>query len=262
MTLPRLASLALFVLVLTADLGVPLSARAQLSVSATAESAYRFRGVALTNSKPDVRLAVAYDHPSGAYAGAAGLVGGGANGDVHGLGYLGYVGYVHRTASGLNLDVGATAAHVVDTLQVYLKAQPNGVPARVVQLRYSASYAELYAGVIKDQLSAHLYVSPNYLDQGMSAAYLDLAGAVRPARRVRLFAHAGLLMPFDRPSPTPAAPAPGRQALQYDLKLGAALELAQSELQLSWTTVGPKAQYPIGYPQKRSALIASAAVFF
>jgi uncharacterized protein (TIGR02001 family) len=251
-------ALSISAAVLSLHLFAPARAEAQVGMSATAESEYRFRGVALTNGKPDVRLGLSYDHPSGGYAGASVIVGEGARGDIHALGYIGYVGYARRTGGGLTLDVGATNARVVDSIpvRVTVRTPQNYVYTGVITYRYQADYSEVYAGVIKGGVSAHLYVSPNYLGEGLRTAYLDVSGAVRPADRVRLFWHAGLLVPLG------GRTARDDRSLRYDLRAGVALELGPGELQLAWTTVGSAVEYPIGYPQKRDALVLSATTFF
>ena len=50
-------------------LGICPAVHAQTTVSAAIESDYRFRGISLSDGKPDVRFNIGYDHKSGAYAG-------------------------------------------------------------------------------------------------------------------------------------------------------------------------------------------------
>src|SRR5882757_2484062 len=98
-------------------LAVPARGLAQVSVTAVVESDYRFRGVSLTDGKPDFKLAIAYDHASGAYAGASVVIGKN-DGDsrVEALGYVGYLGFAKRTGAGLTWDVGATSSRLVDSV--------------------------------------------------------------------------------------------------------------------------------------------------
>lgn len=256
----RLKTAVLGFAVFLPSLGGVDRAMAQVSASLTAESAYRFRGVDLTNSKADVRLALGYDHPSGAYAGGSLMVGSGSRGDIHVIGYQAYAGYVRPLRPGLNLDLGATYARVVDVYprRLTFRTPDNSVYGRAVSFRYEASYAEGYVGLVADKIAVHLYLSPEYYGEPLTTAYLDLGGAVRPAQKVRLFWHAGVLAPLDRRGALP------RQNLYYDLRAGAALELPQGELQIAWTTIGPTAEYPIAFPlrQKKNAVIVSASAFF
>src|ERR1700744_2254020 len=68
----------------------PVAAHAQLVAAATLETQYRLRGVALSNGQPDLRLALSYDHSSGAYGGVSAI---GGETDRNGVQPLGYIGY-------------------------------------------------------------------------------------------------------------------------------------------------------------------------
>jgi hypothetical protein len=221
---------------------------AAASFSATAESEYRFRGAPLTNGEPDVRLAVAYDHRSGAYGGASVLVGRGARGTVQAMGYAGYVGYARRAGPGLSLDLGATHARYIGRLpgEVLVPGR-QGTPVAVrYTLHYDSEYSEAYVGLIGRDLSAHLYVSPDYLGQGQTTAYLDLSGVLRPARRLRLSGHAGALAPLGghakayAPAGLLGAGLNEDRGLRYDMRLAAAVELGRAEVQLAWTHADPR----------------------
>ncbi len=71
-------------------LGLALSlarpAHAQFSGAVSLQSDYRYRGISLTERQPVVSLDLAYDHASGAYAGASAI---GVNED--GLRSLGFI---------------------------------------------------------------------------------------------------------------------------------------------------------------------------
>jgi uncharacterized protein (TIGR02001 family) len=262
-------ALVLTSVVLALFLAPPSPAHAQASFSVTAESQYRFRGVPLTNGKPDLRLALAYDHPSGAYAGASAIIGTAPRGGVQAMGYSAYVGYARRAGPDLSWDAGLTHARYIGRLPGRAVVPgPRGPAAVRYTLHYDSDYSEAYAGLVRRDVSAHLYVSPDYLGQGQTTAYLDLAGAVRPAPRVRLFGHAGVLAPLAGRSRVYAPPGIARPAggddrrLVYDLRVGAALELGRAEVQLAWTHVGPRLEYPRDYSRRRDALVVSAAAFF
>lgn len=233
------------------------TARAQVSLSATGETSYRFRGVDLTNGKPDVRVALSYDHRSGAYGGGAVIIGEGSGGATTAIGYAAYAGFARRASNGVTWDAGATTTKVVSELPVAVTYRIQGfLYSQTYIVKYQANYAEAYVGAAKGPLSAHLYLSPDYLGQGLRTAYLDLNAAVRPTTGVRLFVHAGLLAPLGDSAP----PAVKRERL--DLRTGVAVEFRHGEIQLAWTTVTPRADYPTGYPQKRNALVLSASAFF
>ena len=238
--------------------GLTAPARAQLVATATLESEYRLRGVSLTDGKPDARFGLSYDHDSGVYGGVSAVVGEIAGGDVKPLGYIGYLGFAKRTPNGLTWDFGVTTSHITLNIPAQLTSYSSaGVPSTIKYIqRYPVDYSEVYAGIAKRDLSMRLYLSPDYLGQGLRTAYLDVTGAVRPTSRLRLYAHAGALTPLGgRPGPNS-----GRE--YYDVRTGAAWEFHHGEIQLAWTATTPQVRYPVGYRQTRSALILSATGYF
>lgn len=252
--------------VLLLGLAVPAVARAQLVAAATVESQYRFRGVSLTDGEPDVRLSLSYDHASGAYAGASIIGGETARDGVQALGYVAYAGFAKQMANGLGWDVGATNADMILYLpvqQIIRSAQNTpGAPgynpsaAQDATQRYRINYSELYAGVSMPDLSARLYVSPDYLGQNLRTAYLDVTASIRPMSQLRLYAHLGGLTPLG------GSEGPNSDRQHGDLGAGAAWEFRHSEVQLGWTATTPQLEYPVGYRQARDALIVSLTGFF
>ena len=257
----RLAAPAAFAL-LALWLAAPDCARAQVTVSLTAESDYRLRGVSLTNGRPDVRLGVGYDHASGAYGGGALIAGKDAGGGVRALGHVAYVGYARRVGRGFTVDVGAINTRVTTTVATPLtgEAYPTDPYAYAVSQteRYASEYSEAYVGAIRGQTSVHVYLSPDYLGSGRTTAYLDLGTGVRASSRVRLFWHAGLLTPVGGSGGS----GPARVRTRYDMRTGVALDLGVAQVQLAWTAMGPRLEYPVGYTQKRHALVVSATASF
>lgn len=215
-------------------------ARAQVAFSVEADSDYRVRGVSLSDGQPALTASIAYDDASGAYGGLN-LIG--VATDHSGpqpLGWVVYAGYAQRLSPGLSLDVGLTNSDV----SVYLDH------------RYKANYTEVYAGLTHGSLSAHIYVSPKYIIGDAATVYMDLDGAIRPARNWRLFGHAGVLMPLE----TPAPPNPART--RFDVRAGVAREIKRCEVRLSWTATTPQPFYPEARRQSRSTVLASVAYFF
>lgn len=252
--------------VLLLGLAVPAVARAQLVAAATVESQYRLRGVSLTDNEPDVRLSLSDDFASGAYAGASIIGGETVRDGVQALGYVAYAGFAKQMANGLGWDVGATNSDIV----LYLPVQrgigsaqntpgapgynPNATQAGTH--RYTIDYSELYAGVSLPDLSARLYVSPDYLGQNLRTAYLDVTASIRPVSQLRLYAHLGGLTPLG------GSAGPNSDRQRGDLGAGAAWEFRRSEVQLGWTATTPQLEYPVGYRQARDALIVSLTAFF
>ena len=215
-------------------------AAAQLAVSVSADSDYRLRGVSLSDDKPDLSLNVSYDHDSGFYGGGSLIGVEGVHGDVRGLGYIDYIGYTTRFDKADAVDVGVVNSRYEED----------------VPRLYSPTYTEIYAGIVRDDFNAHIYYSPSYLGGGISTAYLDLNGAVRPARLWRLFGHVGVLTPIS------GWAGPDSRRERYDLRAGVAAEFRGGELRLAWTTTSPDLNYPIGHTQGRAALVLGAALFF
>jgi len=215
-------------------------ASAQMAGRAALESDYRVRGVSFSDGRPVASLTLSYDHASGAYLGATGLIGAADGAGVRALGYQVDLGYARQTASGLGWDVGLTQTGFSE----YRGSE------------HEIRYSEIYAGIVRRNLSAHLYYSPSYLGGHVRTLYAEVDGAIRPAPRWRLFAHAGLLTPLSRDD---GAPPPGTQ---YDLRAGAAVEVRAAELRLAWTHVGPGSPYPAELPRSRDAVVVSASYAF
>lgn len=239
-------------------LAAPVGARAQLIGAVTLESEYRLRGLALTNGEPDVRLGLSYDQGSGAYAGATAIVGQTAGHGVRALGYVAYAGLAGGTPGGLDWDIGATNSQITLYLPARqdIRSNQSGNYPRVAEHEYTSNYSELYAGFSVRDISAHLYLSPDYLGQGGKTAYLEVTAAVRPVDRIRLYARVGALTPLG----VPAGPNGGRE--RYDLSTGAVFEFRHGDAQLGWTTTTAPVEYPAGYRQGRSALMLSVTGFF
>lgn len=220
--------------------GVATPVRAQVAARAVLTSDYRYRGVSLSDGKPSASLSLSYDHDSGLYAGATvtGVIG--PRGDARLLGTAEYVGYARHFDTGTAWDIGATHAKIDDQIRA----------------DHSFEHTEIYAGLIRDHASAHLYYSPNYFGQGAATVYVDVDGAFRPARRWRLFGHVGALTPLEGRGSSDI------RRERYDLRAGAAAEFERGELQLAWTVTGPGAGYPLGQTQGEGALILTAMWFF
>jgi uncharacterized protein (TIGR02001 family) len=236
----------------------PAEAAAQASFSLGGESDYRVRGVSLSNGRPVARAGVAYDHRSGLYGGATALVGTRAGGRLRALGGVGYVGVARRLGSGLTTDFGVTSTRISSDVMATAPGYegPYGyVPPIRYRRSYRADYSEVYAGLSRDNVSIHLYLSPNYLRPGQGTAYVDVNAAIRPAPRVRVFGHAGVLAPLERETAD-------RLRSRADLRLGVAWEFDHAEVQLAWTSVTRRVEYPRGYARSRDAVVLSASAYF
>ena len=215
------------------------AAHAEVGASASIASDYRFEGLSLSDSRPVLSVSLAYDRPSGFYGGATLLAVFARRYGLQPLGYVVYLGYSKRVAPDLSWDIGATDAGV----------------SQLLDKRYADDYAQVYVGVTKGALSAHVYYSPSYIGEHEGAIYLDLSGAVRPAPRWRIFAHAGLLANLGH-----ADPEHGR--LRADARAGVARELRNFELRASVSATEPAPFYPTRYRQPNATGVLEAVLFF
>lgn len=208
----------------------------QLGGALSVDSDYRLRGVSLTDNRPALALSLAYDHGSGAYAGAAVVAHDFADGGGRLLGHMEYVGYAVQGRGGYAWDVGLSNQDFV----------PYGPQ------RFHLRYSEAYVGVSKGDLSARVYYSPNYLPSWGTTTYLDLNGVLRPADNWRLSGHAGALVPTGGGG--------GSVRTRYDLRLGVARDFKAGEIRANLSTAFPT---PRALSSRTGlALVVGASVFF
>ena len=116
-------------------------AHAQVGLSAAVESDDRVRGVSLSDGNPVLSLNLTYDHVSGVYAGVSATTVATDHKGVEMLGDVVYLCYAGRFGPETSWDVGVSNSNV----SVY----PD--------IAYRYNYTELYAGITRNNLSAHLY---------------------------------------------------------------------------------------------------------
>jgi uncharacterized protein (TIGR02001 family) len=244
--------------VLSFSLAAPTAARAQLVGAATLESEYRLRGIGLTNGEPDVRIGLTYDHSSGAYAGGSVIVGDTVRDGVRVLGYIEYAGYAKQTVDGLDWDVGASNSNITLNLpaQLTTRSAENVISTQIYTQKYHADYSEIFGGISMNDVSAHLYFSPDYLGQSLKMLYLDVTATVRPRNRLRLYAHLGALTPLG------GSAGPTSQREHFDIATGAVWEFRHGEIELGLSAATPDLEYPPGFRQERSAPVLKVTGFF
>jgi len=207
------------------------SARAQVSGSVSVESDHRFRGVSLSDGKPDVRLSLAVDAPSGWYGGAS-ATGVEFERGSRQLELLGYAGHVWRVGAGLHWELGVTAAHF------------SG--------RTNYDYQEVFAGLLAERWSARVYYSPDYYSAGIPTVYAELNGGLPLQASLRAFGHVGALSRLRGSA----------QRTRVDLRAGLALARDAWELQLAWHGIDRDGSTPSVYEPPRTGWVLAASYSF
>lgn len=214
------------------------AARAQVNGSLSFATDYRIRGVSLTDGRGVGIASLAYDHPSGLYAGGSVVAHDPPYHAPKVLGWQGYAGVAGRLPNGPSWDVGVSR---VD-MEPYFDQ------------RYSLEYTQVHVGLSQGPLSGRVSWASGYPREGVETLYAELNGAVRPAEAWRLTGHVGLQSRLtDR--------RPGEEDERLDVTLGVARSLGKrAEAQLSWTILTPRPQPRTSWT--RSGLTAALSVYF
>lgn len=212
------------------------AAQAQFGASVAVESDHLFRGVSLSDGRPDLRLSIGYDHDSGVFAGAAATRVEFVRGR-HSMQLLGYAGFVTRSAAGFGVEFGATSSTFSGNT------------------RYD--YSEVFVGVSSERWSLRAYYAPDYFGFGQTTAYVEL-DANRPLdSRLRLFGHVGALTALGG-----SAIEDGRRT-RADARVGIGLRLVDAvDLQLAWVTASRGGPYVVEYGSRRDAVVLSLLASF
>jgi uncharacterized protein (TIGR02001 family) len=198
-------------------------------------SDYRFRGISLSDGRPETQLSLEYEHPGGWYAGAFAsrvkLYENGSNAQL-----VAYTGYTRQLPSGLSWDVGATYS-------VFTQAA-------------NYNYAEVYVGATSGNVSGRIHFAPDYFGQGIRSIYAEINGDYPIRERLHLLGHVGLLQPFSARKETAAV---GR----FDTRIGIGTGFAAWNFQLAWVAgEGSRAGYPIYEHSGSQAVVLSASYAF
>ncbi len=211
-------------------------AAAQVSAGITLQSDYRYRGRSHSDERPTVSVDLAYDHKAGLYAGETAILAATRRDGLQPIRYITYAGYAIRPGHGPAYDLGVSHHHVADF----------SAGKRVV------NYTEVYGAILTDRVSLRLNYAQNYYNSGVDTLYADLSGALRPAKDVRIFAHAGFLEPVGGRG--------GRS--RQDYSAGVARQLGRSEFSATWTHGDPRAGPPRPRLGHRDALVIAATYAF
>jgi uncharacterized protein (TIGR02001 family) len=210
---------------------------AEFSGTATILSDYRYRGISLSSSNPAAQLGLAYDDPSGAYAGLFASSVQFAISPHRELQAVPYIGYARRFASGVSAEVGAEYAAFTG---------PGDY-----------NYAELYVGVTSEPFSARLYYAPRYFGREPGSLYAEVNAAHPLSDRIRFLAHVGLLV--NRGEYPLYGPSDQRV---LDGRLGFAVDIDAFTLQASWVGVNSEySGYPVHRGRKNTAVVSLTWTF-
>lgn len=206
---------------------------AQVSGSAAVVSDYRYRGISLSDNRPAVQLAVAYDHADGLYAG---ILASSARPDPEtgdDVQLLPHLGYARRMDNGISWEIGAEYAAFLDA---------SGY-----------DYPELHIGVGSERVNARLFFAHRYFGEDSDAVYVELNGNHPLLDRVRLLGHVGWLH-LD----TTEQSFPGLQDQHVDLRVGIGIDVGRCDLQVAWvSTDGDEARYLLSPQVDHSTLVVS-----
>ena len=214
-----------------------MAARADFSGSATLASDYRLRGVSLSNEHASGQADLNFDGGGGWYAGAffANVRLGAPPGPM--IQWLPYAGVSRRLDTDTTVDLGVEYSG-------FTGGNDYG-------------YFEAHGGITWKDLSARLFLSPDYFGSGARTLYGQVDGS-RPVNDfLRLFAHLGALQFL---SGVPGDPNPTRHPI--DFRAGLQARWSRVTAQLSWVTVSQVADaYPVGNYDGISHSSRSAWVF-
>jgi uncharacterized protein (TIGR02001 family) len=198
---------------------------------------YRYRGITLSAGDPALQASVVYDDPGGAYAGLFASNVAFAISSRRELQLLPYAGYARRLASGLAAEIGAEYAAFTGPGEY--------------------NYPEFYVGLSGDRVNARLYYAPRYFGRDSGAFYAELNAAQPVSDRVRVLAHAGVLV--NRSNDLRYGPA---DRTVFDGRLGLAVDFAPFTLQASWVGVSSSATgYPIQGDRRNTVVAALSCAF-
>jgi uncharacterized protein (TIGR02001 family) len=211
-------------------------ANAQISGSATIVSDYRYRGVSLSQGRPEAQVDVGYDSPSGWYAGI--LTSGVRVDDADTAQFVAYGGYAGKFLSGLNWEAGASGVRFMGESDY--------------------NYAEEFVGLTSDHFNARIYFSPSYFAEQTRTVYAELNAVSSLQDHFQLLAHIGLLHLL-----AVSDESSSESASRYDGRIGANAKVADWNVQLALVALQKKsALYPQYEDRNPRALVLSISYSF
>lgn len=205
------------------------AAQGAWSGSLVAASDERFRGRSVTGEKPSLRGTLAWDHTTGAYAGAS--LSNAAFDHQHHAALVFYGGASGAFDSGPRWDAGLTTSRFV------------GDPYY--------NYSEAYLGAGGERWSLRLAASPSYYGSGAATAYAELGVGWPLATDWQLQLHAGALRRTD-----------GRQGNRIDARVALAWDAFDLQWQLAATALSRGGPFGAPAGEHRQRWTASATLAF
>jgi uncharacterized protein (TIGR02001 family) len=211
------------------------SSPADADVGATVSifSEARLRGYSLSAGHPVGQLDLSYDDPRGFYGSLSGGIVVSSEYGVKPLGLQDNIGYAKRLGNGPSIDVGVINANY----------------SRYTGYERSTSYTEVYAGLVGKVFSSHVYLSPNYFHSDAWVAYAEVDAGIGPARKLRVTAHVGTLVPLGSSY---------RSRVQYDWQIGATREVGPLSLHATLSGGGRGRDFYEDRWHRRRALVVGA----
>lgn len=190
----------------------------------------------MSDNRPDARIGLSYDHPSGWYAGASLTRVIFEPGRYHGA-LVAYAGYTRPWSTDLRWELGATHSSYEG------------------DARYD--YTEAYAGLIGDLWSARAYLSPDYFGSDVRTAYLELEANWPLSSTVRAIGHVGALWSLHGDLED------GMSRLRTDARAGVRWLVDDGlAVQLAWSGSSTGGPYPSAYERRRSNVLLSVSYSF
>jgi uncharacterized protein (TIGR02001 family) len=220
---------------LLAAAGTPAQAEVGATFSFFSEA--RLRGISLSAGHPVAQLDLSYDDSGGVYGSLSESTVFSSEYGLRPLGLQENLGYAKKLKSGPSIDVGIINANY----------------SRYTGNERSSGYTEVYAGLVGKVLSSYIYLSPNYFHSRSWAAYGEVDAGIAPARKLRLTAHVGSLVPLGSSYAS---------KVQYDWQIGATREAGPVSLHVAFGDGGPGRDYYEGNWHRRRALVVGATYVF
>jgi uncharacterized protein (TIGR02001 family) len=212
----------------------------QVAGTISLDSDYRLRGYSISGGKPAASASLSYDDPSGLYASGTAIGSLNYENRPDLLGALASVGYARRITTQISLDAGVSRTQYFNDASA-----PSG----------NAHYTEFYGGFIFHGISAHAFVSPDYLRHNYSVAYGEIDVLLKSFRSWNINGHIGVLGYLSSPREI-------KLGTQYDWRLGLSRRLGHFDLHAAITGGGPGSDYYRGRTHSKSAVVGGVSWSF